>query len=256
MTALAAPAPAGALRLALSAIDSPEGDFIPGTSKPAVRTVRGRRFHRQPVKSRLVVAGDDLAVLVDKLTSGRRQASDTIVLSEKAVATSQGRALRETDIVPGPLARLLWRFVRKVPYGIGLRSPATMQCAINECGRVRILAAAVAGAVGKLFGRRGDFYRVAGMQAATIDAASTCPIPELSGCVVLGPKDPEGVAQRLAEALGCGVAIVDVNDIGGSWVLGASAGVDSKLIEDAMRDNPLGQGAEMTPFGIIRELKV
>jgi len=44
-------------------------------------------------------------------------------------------------------------------------------------------------------------------------------------------------------------------DIGGSWVLGASglpSGVDKKRIEDILRDNPLGQSDEQTPFGLIR----
>jgi hypothetical protein len=70
----------------------------------------------------------------------------------------------------------------------------------------------------------------------------------------MGPADPEGTASRLASATGIPVAIVDVNDIGGSWVLGASAGVDRKLVEDAIRDNPLGQGSECTPMGLLRRL--
>ena len=37
-------------------------------------------------------------------------------------------------------------FVRQVPYGIGLRNPYSMQCAIDECGAPRILLAAVVGA--------------------------------------------------------------------------------------------------------------
>jgi hypothetical protein len=230
-----------------------EGATIPGTRKPIVREVRGRRFERLAIRSRLVVAGDDLVELAGGLTEGRRRPGDILVLSEKAVAISQDRAPRVSEIRVGLLASVLWRFVRKVPYGIGLRSPQTMQCAIEECGAVRIIAAAAAGALGKLVGRRGDFYRVAGMKAATIDAAGTSAIPELNDRVVLGPADPEGVAARLAAAFGCGVAVVDVNDIGGV-VLGASDGVDRPLVVEIMRDNPLGQGAEMTPFALLREV--
>jgi hypothetical protein len=48
--------------------------------------------------------------------------------------------------------------------------------------------------------------------------------------------------------------VVDVNDIGGSWTLG-SAGIDNpKRIEAILKDNPLGQKAEQTPFGLIREV--
>jgi hypothetical protein len=204
------------------------------------------------VKSRLVVKGDDLGKLAEELTRSIRQPGDILFISESVVAIAQGRALRSREIRIGLPARILWRFVRKVPYGIGLRSPETMQCAINECGLPRILLASAVGALGKLVGRRGDFYRIAGMQAATIDAASTSPIPEFNDCVILGPRDPEGSARELSKAIGLPVAIVDVNDIGGSWVLGATEGIDRELVQDILRDNPLGQGAEMTPFGLIR----
>jgi hypothetical protein len=127
-----------------------------------------------------------------------------------------------------------------------------MQCAIDECGAPRILLAAAVGAVGKLLGRRGDFYKVAGIQAAAIDAPGTAGIQEFQNCVIKAPRDPDGVARALAEALHCRVAVVDVNDIE-SAVLGASAGVDRERVRLALKDNPLGQGAEQTPLGILRE---
>ena len=46
-------------------------------------------------------------------------------------------------------------------------------------------------------------------------------------------------------------AVVDVNDVGAE-VLGASAGIDRDLLRQATRDNPLGQGHQQTPVGIIR----
>jgi hypothetical protein len=127
-----------------------------------------------------------------------------------------------------------------------------MQCAIDECGHMRILLAAVVGAVGKLLGRSGDFYRVAGIQAAMIDAAGTAGIEQFKGTVIKGPKDPNGVARRIAERLKLPAAVVDVNDIGGSWAVGASPGLDRALVEAALKDNPLGQSGEQTPIGIIR----
>jgi len=87
-----------------------------------------------------------------------------------------------------------------------------------------------------------------------IDAAGTAGIDAFKGSVIKGPKDPDGVSERLADRLRCGAAVVDVNDIGGSWAVGASRGLDRRLVEQAMRDNPLGQSAEQTPIGIIRKL--
>ena len=143
------------------------------------RTVDGVTYLRLPQRTHILTPQDDIAEVADRYTRELRQPGDIIVVAESPVAITQGRAVPEKDIKISLLARLLWRTVRKVPYGIGLRSPATMQCAINECGSLRILVASVVGAVGKALGRRGDFYRVAGMQAATIDAAHTSPVPPL-----------------------------------------------------------------------------
>ena len=216
--------------------------------------MNGTVYLRLPQKTHIIQPGEDIAEIAERYTREARLPGDIIVVAESPTAISQGRAIPESSIRIGLLARLLWRTVRKVPYGIGLRSPATMQCAINECGPLRILAAAAAGAVGKLLGRRGDFYRVAGMQAATIDAAHTSPVPPYDQCVILGPKDPDGVARRILERTGCQCAIMDINDIGGSWALGATEGIDRKLLEDIMRDNPMGQKAECTPLSLVRKV--
>lgn len=224
---------------------------MPKTKSPTIE-VEGRMYLRVPVWTPVVTGNDEIGDIVDTNSADKRRPGDIVFVSEKVVAVTQGRAIPVERIRIGLLARLLWRGVRKVPYGIGLRSPESMQCAINECGRVRILAAAVVGALGKLVGRRGDFYRIAGVQAATIDAAGTSPLQ--SGCVILGPKDPAGVARGLHERIGLPVAIVDVNDIAGAWVLGASGIDDPERIEAILADNPLGQKDEQTPFGLIREV--
>ena len=117
-----------------------------------------------------------------------------------------------------------------------------------------MLAAGIGG-LARLVGRRGkgDFYRVAGMQAALIDAADTSPVPPYESCVIKGPKDPEGESQRIADATGIGIAVMDINDIGGCWAIGSSRGIDKKMLESVMKTNPQGQGAELTPLCIIRE---
>ncbi|MFW6287037.1 MAG: coenzyme F420-0:L-glutamate ligase [Candidatus Sumerlaeota bacterium] len=217
-----------------------------------IREAHGKRYERIPIKTHIITADDDMAEVADRYTKELRREGDLIVVAESPTAISQGRAIPEKDIKIGLLARLLWKRVRKVPYGIGLRSPATMQCAINECGHLRILAAAAVGALGKMVGRRGDFYRVAGMQAGTIDAAHTSPVPPYDQCVILGPKDPDGVAEAIRERTGCEAAVMDVNDIGGSWVLGASRGVERPLLEEIMRDNPMGQKKQCTPVALVR----
>jgi len=222
--------------------------------KPII-IVDGMEYLRIPIKTHIISDKDDIAEVVDKYTQDQRKPGDIIVVSESVAAISQGRAIPEEKIKVKVLARILWRFVRKVPYGVGLRSPATMQCAINETGGLRIIIASIIGALGKLIGRRGDFYRIAGMQAATIDGAHTSPVPPYDQCVILGPKDPEGLAEKIRERTGCPAAIMDINDIGGSWVLGSAGITDKKNLENIMKDNPQGQAMELTPIVLVRKEK-
>lgn len=207
-------------------------------------------YLRIPVRTPVLERQSDLLQVIRDCALPRHESGDVLFISEKAVAVTQGRAIPENEIKIGLTARILWRCVAKVPYGIGLRRPSSMQCAVNECGAPRIWLAAMVGALGKLIGRKGDFYRIAGPQAATIDAATTSPLQP--DCVIMGPKDPDLVAQNIFKATGLACAIVDVNDIGGSWVLGASKGVNHGLVERALKDNPLGQGSECTPMGLLR----
>lgn len=217
--------------------------------KPLI-TVRGVTYRRLPIRTHVVTRTDDIAELCDRYSKEARRPGDILFVSEKVCAVTQGRAIPASEIKVGLLASFLWKRVRKVSYGIGLRSPETMQCAIDECGSLRILVAAILGGATRFFGRKGDFYRIAGMQAATIDAHGTSPLQP--DCVILGPKNPDQVAERISKATGLAAAVVDVNDIGGSWVLGSHGVADKSLVEDILRDNPLGQKDEQTPFGLIR----
>ncbi len=220
--------------------------------KPKVIATSSGPVERIWVKTHVLNKGDELIEVVRHYAGSLLQPGDVLTIAESPVAVVQGRAIPISEIKPGFWASLLWRFVKKVPYGIGLRSPWSMQCAIDEVGLKRILRAAVAGFWGKLLGRSGDFYRVAGKQVAMIDAAHTSGVKEFYECVILGPKDPDGVARELSQALGCSVAVVDANDIFGCKVVGAAPGVNIPWVEEAMRDNPAGQGDNLTPIIILR----
>jgi hypothetical protein len=220
--------------------------------KPPVIEASGRRVRRIPVRTHVLVETDPMVETVKRYALPEARPGDIITIAESPVAVMQGRAIPISKIKVGFWAGVLWRFVKKVPYGIGLRSPWSMQCAIDEVGAPRIIRAAIAGAWGKLRGRSGDFYKVAGKQAAMIDAAHTSGVKEFYECVIKGPKDPDGTARILSQELGFPVAIVDANDIFGCAVVGVPRGLDVKLVQEAMRDNPAGQGNELTPIIILR----
>jgi hypothetical protein len=232
------------------ALPAPVAFPAPNPNRRLTISVAGVEYQRLPIRTPVLGRESDLIGTIRTFAVPYSKEGDVLFISEKAVAVTQGRAIPENELRIGLTARILWRFVGKVPYGIGLRRPSSMQCAVNECGAARIWLAAIVGALGKLVGRKGDFYRIAGPQAATIDAATTSPLQP--DCVIMGPKDPEKVAARVLAETGLECAIVDVNDIGGSWVLGCSAGVDAKLVEACLKDNPLGQGTECTPMGLLR----
>jgi len=218
-----------------------------------VVVINNVKFRRIPVKTRIITDKDDIIDLIEEYVKPLYQAGDIVTLSESPVAITQGRAIPVSELKIGWLAKFLWKYVAKVPYGVGLRAPESMQCAIDETGSIRIIIAAGIGAITKLFGIKGMFYRVAGMQAALIDAATTSPIPPYDKCVIKGPKKPQKVTEKILQATGIDTVIMDINDIGGSWAIGATKNIDKKLVEKIMKDNPQGQGDELTPFCIIRK---
>jgi tetratricopeptide (TPR) repeat protein len=221
-------------------------------SKPNVPAVSETHVgaRRIPVRTPLITARTGLLEVVDPATAPLRQPGDVIAVGESPAAAGQARIVPLELVKPGPLARLLCRFVGK--HG-PLHSPEGMQGAIMEAGRPRIAAAAIAGALGKLAGRRGWFYRVAGPGATMIDDVAAA-MPPHDHHVVFGPRAPDALATQLARALDCPVAIVDANHLNGAWVVGASPGVDAAWVEAALADNPAGNEDEGTPVVILRPL--
>jgi len=125
-----------------------------------------------------------------------------------------------------------------------------MQYVIDRCGRTRVAAAAVAAACTRPLGRHGAFYRVCGSVARDLDGARP-PYEE-----VLIPPLPTAVAHllcaRLQAELGVGVAIVDINDFGGSVRATSSRSLPADHLLGVLADNPLRQRLTGTPFGVVR----
>ena len=223
-------------------------------NKNDIIEVNNKKYLRMPVKTHILSTKDNMFDIIKKYAGNILQKDDIISISESPLAITQGRAVFVKDIKVSLLAKILWRFVAEVPYGIGLRSPYSMQCAIDECGSFRIFLAAIGGFFGKLIKRKGFFYKIAGMQAALIDAANTSPVPPFTDCVIKGPKNPEKIAQKLKEELGYEIAVMDINDIGGCWLIGQSDRINKSFMEKVMKDNPQGQSDELTPICIIRKI--
>ncbi len=226
--------------------------------KQKILIARGVAWERIPIKTRLILKDDNL---LEAIEEGLREvdatllSDDILFVSEKAVGASQGRyyLLDDGSLKPRRLAVLLSRFVTKTPAGIGLGMPETMECALRECGTSRILFAAFMGALGKLCGRKGDFYRIAGPKARSIDGPTNGTISPFNRAVSLAPDNPDGVSRTISERFKCKAAVVDVNDLGGNILGIYPSELDRDLLIEILSDNPLGQGTESTPVGVIRK---
>ena len=207
-------------------------------------------WRRCPVRTRWLRPGDDLTAVLDGCTTGIRRSTDTVAVSEKVAVLLTHRAVPRSAVSAGRLARVLARNVRPVGDSRGLSIPEKMQLVLERQGRLRVLAAAASAGVLRSLGHRGAFYRLAGTYARDLDGLRP---PYLD--LLLPPLEP-GVARRLAQAwqerLGCGVAIVDVNDRGGSVRAVSSAALPADELLTALGDNPMGQGVSSTPVVVVR----
>jgi tetratricopeptide (TPR) repeat protein len=205
---------------------------------------------RIPVRTQMITSRTGVLDVIDSATAEVRADGDVVALAESAAAAGQGRLVPLELIRPGPLARLLSRFVGKIG---PLHSPEGMQGAIMEAGRPRVALGALAAIATKPFGRRGWFYRVAGQGTALIDDVAAA-LPPNDHHLVFGPRDPDALADEIAERLHCGAAIVDANHLSGAWVVAASPELDRDWLTAALNDNPAGNQDERTPVVIVRRM--
>ena len=251
--------------------------LAPNEGKSLVIEVDGRRWARIPLQTRAFEGGEDFAALIadyvttaiDPIRADPELAAGLsrpwyVVSSEKIVAIAQGRSYFLWDIKPGFWARTLSRFVVKLPTGIGLGTPWTMQLAIQEAGLPRILLAAGASAVGKLIGKRGWFYLVAGNNVNAIDGPAETNVYPANVSAKLAPKDPDrasgairrAIRDRVPAEIGdrlAGVTIIDANDLGRN-VLGQESDRPDAFFAQLFADNPAGQGRQQTPIIVCLQL--
>ena len=201
-----------------------------------------------PIRTRLVVPGDDLIALIAEAISGTAQTGDVIAIAETAVAIAQRRIVVAERVRPSKLAFAL---ARRAGALATVNQPESLQLVIDMVGVRRVVLAACAQVAGRLLGRRGMFYALLGDAIATIDGY-TGTLPPYERTIVLGPADPDRVCAGIADALGVECAIVDANDLGKAKALGASPHLDREAVSAALRRNPHGNGDEQTPIVVFK----
>ena len=253
---------------------APKSDYDANREKKLDLTsdVDGRTYARYPLQTELVAPDTDIPAFATmyverffaNLPEGAFDDVDQwyLFISEKIVAIAQGRSYFIWDIKARPSARLLSRFVKRTPVGIGLGNPATMELAMREAGELRVIGAAAAGAVGKLLKKPGLFYTLAGSSVGAIDGPTEYSAYPSNVSAKLPPKDPEVVAQQLSAAVRAadipadvlakfrGTVVIDANDIGRD-ALGKDTPGSDETYEAMFADNPLGQERQLTPLAVV-----
>ena len=231
-----------------------ENALTPNESKALRIDTSFGSFDRGAIKTHFVAVGEDHIELVRRYVLPHYQEGDILSVAEKIISLCQKNIIYKKDMKLSWLARFLSKFASHSPYGIGVDNPWKMQFAIDHCGRLKIIWASVAAGVGKLFGRRGIFYEIAGPEVAGLDGFYTASFEEYGNFCMLLPKEPDDVCRRIREELGVSCMLVDANDfeqviLGKSPDLSLTDGQCAELI----RDNPSGNSTQLTPFILIRK---
>jgi hypothetical protein len=212
--------------------------------------VRGVRYLRIVVQTRWLTPHDELAVVLRGSVADLLLPDDTVVVSEKVAVLLTERGVPISSVRPGALARLLAGRVQPRPGSRGLSVPEKMQYVLERTGRTRLLLAAAACAVTRPLGVHGCFYRVAGPLARDLDGGR----PPFEHLLLppLRPQEAAALCTRLESALGTGVAIVDINDFGGTVRATSGRSLPAEVLRGVLADNPLGQRHQRTPIGVVR----
>jgi hypothetical protein len=217
----------------------------------------GRRYDRFAIQTHFVEVGEDQAALVEKYVRPLYQEGDLLSFGAKVMAMCTRNVKTREDVKPGFWANHLWRFAGINSTGVGMHEPYKLQLVIDICGLPRVLLAVFCSAVTKPFGIHGVFYKVCGKGVGGIDGfyfrSSFDIYKEMA---LINPDNPTELCDDLYAKTGIPVVLMDANDLERDQ-LGKSHGfpLTDEQIQDAMQDNPSGQGDELTPFILIRPVK-
>lgn len=217
-------------------------------------TINNQLYYRLAIQTHFIKQGESYIDLCKKYILPLYQPGDILSVSEKIVAMCQDNTINKNTIKLGFWAKTLSKLATSNDAGIGMDEPYKLQLAINLAGLPRILFAVFCGAIGKLLGKKGWFYIVAGHEIAGIDGFySRSSFDIYHDIAILNPIEPTKVCEDLYNKLNIISAIVDANDYG-QELLGSYGINDIPSYLACIKDNPAGQDDELTPFVIIRPL--
>ena len=211
-------------------------------------------YDRGAIRTHFVAVGEDYIELVQKYVVPHYQEGDILSIAEKIISLCQKNIIYKKDMKLTFLAKFLSKFASHSPHGIGVDNPWKMQFAINHCGALKIIYASIAAGIGKLFGKKGVFYKIAGPEVAGLDGFYSASFEEYGNFCMMLPKEPNEVCRKIHEATGVTCMLVDANDFERD-ILGKSPdlALTDEQCAELIRDNPSGNSTQLTPFILIRK---
>lgn len=191
--------------------------------------VDGKIYYRYAICSHFVQIGEDYLELIKKYVMPHYQEGDILSISEKIISLCQKRVVYKKDIKLSFLAKFLSKFAMSSDAGIGVDCPYKMQFAINLCGRLKVIYAAILAGVGKIFHKKGVFYSIVGMEVTGLDGFYDKVFPEYGEFGIRIPENPNGVCNEIEEKLGIISMIVDANDLE-RVILGKADSIKKRMI--------------------------
>ncbi len=230
-------------------------DFVSNTGKKLEIEVNGVTYIRHAIKTRFIKQGENYIDIFREYVKPIYKEGDIISSSEKIIALCQNRIVKREEIKIGFWAKLLSKFAsHPKSKGIGVGESIKMQYAINKAGLFKVLFASACSFVTKIFGIRGVFYKIVGEQVSGLDGFYGAVWKEYEDIGIELPVNSNQVCNEIKEKLGISTMIVDANDLGRE-ILGKSDDIEinDNELKEIIKDNPAGQGRELTPLILIRK---
>ena len=216
----------------------------------------GRRYDRFAIQTHFVEVGENQAELVRKYVIPLFQPGDVLAFGAKVMAMCTGNVRTKEQEKPGFWARLLSPHASETVAGIGMHDPYKLQLAIDMVGAPKVVFASIASAVTKPFGVKGVFYKIVGKGVAGIDGFYyRSSFERYHDLALINNTNAQELCDQLEKDTGIPVVLMDANDIDQNQ-LGKCQDfpLSDAEIQDALADNPSGQGDELTPLILIRPL--
>ncbi len=217
---------------------------------------RYQGYDRYAIQTHFVEVGESQDELLRRYVLPIAQPGDCVAITAKVMAMCTGNVKRMEDMKLGFFAKLMAKFAGINSTGVGMHEPYKLQLVIDMVGLPRVLLAGFVSAVTRPFGVKGLFYKICGHGVAGIDGFYfRSSFERYKTLALINPENPVELSNAMAKNCGIPVVIMDANDIDQNQLGKCDTfPLTDEEIQEALKDNPCGQGDEMTPIILIRPI--